>query len=243
MADEPKASSGSRYAIWYVLAILLTIFLFQYFSALKQVPEISYSEFRHLVETKGVNDLSIGTESITGKLLPAGIEDLAKERKEPDLPKKLAQTFEKKEPTFTTARMEDKDLVELLDKQGIKYKAIPEKTWITSLISWVLPMLLLVVIWVYFFRKIGGGAGGLMTVGKSKAKVYVQDETKVTFQDVAGVDEAIEELSEIIEFLRNPAKFQTLGGKIPKGVLLVGPPGTGKTLLARAVAGRRRCRS
>ena len=145
--------------------------------------------------------------------------------------------------------MEDKDLVQFLDKQGIRYKATPEKTILNTLISWILPMLLLVGIWVYFFRRIGAGAGGLMTVGKSKAKVYMQDETKVTFQDVAGVDEAIEELKEIIEFLKNPAKFQVLGGKLPKGVLLVGPPGTGKTLLARAVAwrcsfptGRRRSR-
>src|SRR5512135_2654895 len=111
MAEDPKASAGSRYAIWYVLAILLILLIFQYYSVAKQVPEITYSEFRHLVETKGVNDLSIGAESIAGKLLPAGIEDLAKVRKEPDLPQKLAQIFEKKEPTFTAARMEDKDLV------------------------------------------------------------------------------------------------------------------------------------
>ena len=171
--------------------------------------------------------------------MPKGVEELAKDRKEPDLPKKLAEMFDKKEPTFSAVKMEDRDLVQLLATHGIKYKAIPEKT-LNWLISWVLPMVLLVGIWIYFFRKIGGGAGGLMTVGKSKAKVYVQDETKVTFQDVAGVDEAIEELKEIIEYLRNPAKFQTLGAKIPKGVLLVGPPGTGKTLLARAVAGEAR---
>ncbi len=90
-------------------------------------------------------------------------------------------------------------------------------------------MLLLVGIWIYFFRRIGSSAGGLMTVGKSKAKVYVPGRDKVTFENVAGVDEAIEELKEIIEFLKNPAMFQMLGGKIPKGVLLVGPPGTGKT--------------
>jgi len=237
MADEPKASSPARYSIWYVLAILLALLVFQFYSAAKQTPEIGYSEFRHLIETKGVNDLTIGPESITGKLLPNGIEALAKERKEPDLPQKLAQLFDKREPTFTAVKMEDPDLIKMLEKQGIKYKAIPEKTLVNTLLSWVLPMVLLVGIWIYFFRKIGGGAGGLMTVGKSKAKVYMQDETKVTFQDVAGVDEAIEELKEIIEFLRTPAKFQVLGGKIPKGVLLVGPPGTGKTLLARAVAG------
>jgi cell division protease FtsH len=237
MAEEPKPGPGARYSIWYVLAIVLALLLLQYYYAVQQSQEVSYSEFRHLVEIKGVNNLTIGAETITGKLLPAGVAALAKERNDAKLPEKLAKAFEKKEPTFSTVRMEDRDLLKLLEKQGLKYKASPEKTWLTSLLSWVLPMGLLVIIWVYFFRKIGAGAGGLMTVGKSKAKVYMQDETKVTFQDVAGVDEAIEELKEIIEFLKNPAKFQVLGGKIPKGVLLVGPPGTGKTLLARAVAG------
>ena len=239
MADEPKAGPQSRYLIWYVLAVILVLLIFQFYSNATQKAEITYSEFRHLVEIKGINDLTVEPENITGKLLPNGVDELAKLRKEPDLPQKIAQQQpDKKPPYFTAVRMEDRDLVQFLDKQGIRYKATPEKTMLNTLVAWILPMLLLVGIWVYFFRRIGaGGAGGLMTVGKSKAKVYMQDETKVTFQDVAGVDEAIEELKEIIEFLKNPAKFQVLGGKIPKGVLLVGPPGTGKTLLARAVAG------
>src|SRR4030042_2192089 len=236
MAEKPP-SSIARYSIIYLLAIMLGLALFQYYSVAERTFEISYSEFRHLVENKGVDDLVVSTEGVKGRLLPNGIEELAKERKEPDLPKKLEKQFEKKEPTFTTVRLEDAGLIELLDKQNLKYRGGQEKTWLTGLLSWVLPMLLLVGIWIYFFRKIGTGAGGLMTVGKSKAQVYVQDETKVTFQDVAGVDEAIEELKEIIEFLRNPAKFQMLGGNIPKGVLLGGPPGTGKHLRARAVAG------
>jgi len=236
MAEKPP-SSIARYSIVYLLAIMLGLALFQYYSVAERTFEITYSEFRHLVENKGVNDLVVSTEGVKGRLLPNGIEELAKERKEPDLPKKLEKQFEKKEPGFTTVRLEDAGLIELLDKQNLKYRGVQEKTWLTGLLSWVLPMLLLVGIWIYFFRKIGTGAGGLMTVGKSKAKVYVQDETKTTFADVAGVDEAIEELKEIIEFLKNPAKFQMLGGNIPKGVLLVGPPGTGKTLLARAVAG------
>src|SRR5208337_453099 len=237
MADEPQASAPARYLIWYLLAAILVLLVFQMYSSVKPTTEISYSEFRHLLQTKGIDDLTIYTGSITGKLLPAGVEDLAKERKEPDLPQKLAQLSDKKEPRFTVARLEDKDLVPLLEKQGIKYSAAPDRTTLNNLLSWGLPILLLVGIWIYFFRRVGASAGGLMAVGKSRAKVYVQDETKTTFQDVAGVDEAIEELKEIIEFLKNPAKFQLLGGKIPKGVLLVGPPGTGKTLLARAVAG------
>jgi cell division protease FtsH len=236
MAAEPP-STPSRTIIWYVLAMLVVLLIVQYYSVAKQSVEISYSEFRHLVETKGVDDLAISTDTITGNLSPAGIEDLAKERKKPDLPQTLEKKFEKKTPVFSTVRMADPDLVKLLEKNNIKYRAIQENTWLSSLISWVLPFVLLIAIWMYFFRKIGSGAGGLMTVGKSKAKVYVQDETKITFQDVAGVEEAEDELKEIIEFLKNPAKFQVLGGNLPKGVLLVGPPGTGKTLLARAVAG------
>ncbi|MFA5110423.1 MAG: ATP-dependent zinc metalloprotease FtsH [Desulfobaccales bacterium] len=236
MAENPP-SSTARYAIWYVLALIVLLLIFQYYSVAKQATEVSYSEFRHLVEIQGVDSLAISTDTITGKLLPKGVEDLAKERKKPDLPETLAKQFDKKEPTFSTVRVQDADLVKLLEDKHIKYRAIQENTWFTSLLSWILPFLLLIGIWVYFFRKIGSGAGGLMTVGKSKAKIYVQDETKVTFQDVAGVEEAEEELKEIIEFLKNPAKFQVLGGSLPKGVMLVGPPGTGKTLLARAVAG------
>jgi cell division protease FtsH len=236
MADKPP-SSTIRYPIIYLLAIMAGLVIFQYYSAAERTFEITYSEFRHLVENQAVNDLVISSDTIKGQLLPKGAEELAKERKEPDLPQKLEKQFEKQKPAFTTVRVEDTDLIDLLDKQNLKYRAVQEKTWLTGLLSWILPMLLLVGIWIYFFRKIGTGAGGLMTVGKSKAKVYVQDETKVTFADAAGVDEAIEELKEIIEFLKNPAKFQMLGGNLPKGVLLVGPPGTGKTLLARAVAG------
>ncbi len=230
------AAKSPRISPWYLLVIMVMLLAVQYYVVSQKVFTISYSEFRHLAEIKGVDDLSISTETIAGYLLPNGVEYLTQARNDPKLPERLKQQFEK-EPTFTTVRLEDPDLVKLLDKEGIKYKGVQEKTWITSLLSWVLPTLLLVGIWVYFFRRIGTGAGGLMTVGKSRAKVYVEDETKVTFQDVAGVEEAEEELKEIIEFLKNPAKFQMLGGNIPKGVLLVGPPGTGKTLLAKAVAG------
>ncbi|MBU4234543.1 MAG: ATP-dependent zinc metalloprotease FtsH [Proteobacteria bacterium] len=237
MTEKPP-SSMARYAVWYVLAFILLLSIFQYYSAMQQAVEISYSEFRHLVQNKGVDDLTVSTDTITGNLLPKGIDELAKAREKPDLPQTLAKQFDKKKPIFSAVRLEDPDLVKLLAKDNISYRAVQEKTWLTSLLSWVFPFLLLIGIWIYFFRKIGaGGAGGLMTVGKSKAKVYVLDETKVTFQDVAGVEEAEEELKEIIEFLKTPAKFQVLGGSLPKGVLLVGPPGTGKTLLARAVAG------
>jgi cell division protease FtsH len=231
MAQRPL-----RFSIWYFLSFFLILVAIQTFFSIQRSYPISYRDFRKLVETKGVDDLEISGENITGVLQPQGIEYLAQETKDPELPQLLAKRFPK-EPVFTTVKMEDKDLLERLDKQGIKYRALPDRTWLTALLSWVVPMLLLVGLWLFIFRRLSAGAGGIMSIGKSKARVYVEDETKTTFADVAGVEEAEEELKEIIEFLKNPGKFQVLGGKIPKGVLLVGPPGTGKTLLARAVAG------
>ncbi|OGP71221.1 MAG: cell division protein FtsH [Deltaproteobacteria bacterium RBG_13_58_19] len=225
-----------RFSLWFFVAAMLVLLVLQNYLFARRDLTISYSEFRRLVEIKGVADLEISPDTVVGHLLPPGVEWLAQERKDAELPQRLKKQFDK-EPAFSTEKLEDRDLVDRLDKQGIKYRARPDKTWITGLLAWVLPTLLLVAIWVYFFRKIGTGGGGLMSIGKSKARVYVEDGTKATFQDVAGVEEAEEELKEIIEFLKNPTKFQVLGGKIPKGVLLVGPPGTGKTLLARAVAG------
>ena len=139
---------------------------------------------------------------------------------------------------FSVIRMEDPDLVKELTEKGVSYTAKQEITWFKTLLSWIVPMLIFIAIWGYLLKRMGAaGGGGFMAVGKSKAKVYVEGETKVTFEDAAGVEEAEDELKEVIEFLKNPQKFQSLGGKIPKGILLVGPPGTGKTLLARAVAG------
>ena len=231
MAQRPL-----RFSIWYFLSFFLILVVIQTFFSMQRSYPISYRDFRKLVETKGVDDLEISGENITGILKPQGIEYLAKETEDPELPQRLAKQFPK-EPVFTTVKMEDQDLLDRLDKQGIKYQALPDRTWLTALLSWIVPMLLLVALWLFLFRRLSAGAGGIMSIGKSKARVYVEDETKVTFADVAGVEEAEEELKEIIEFLKNPGKFQVLGGKIPKGVLLVGPPGTGKTLLARAVAG------
>jgi cell division protease FtsH len=228
--------SPVRFSIWYFLSFFLILALIQTYFAMQQSYPLSYRDFRRLVETKGVDDLEISGDTITGFLSPQGVQYLAEETKDPELPQRLAKQFSK-EPVFSTIRMDDKDLLEALDKQGIKYRALPDRSWLTSLVSYLLPMLLLVGLWLYIFRRLSAGPGGIMSIGKSKARVYVEDETKVTFADVAGVEEAEEELKEIIEFLKTPAKFQVLGGKIPKGVLLVGPPGTGKTLLARAVAG------
>ncbi len=207
----------SRFSIWYFLLFLLVLFAIQSYVDVRRYQNVSYSDFRKLVDLKGVKDLSITTDTISGKLPPAGVEFLTKDGKNPELAV-LMKEETKGEPNFVTVRLEDPDLLKSLDKEGISYTARMDKTWLTSLLSWLLPMLLLVGVWIYFIRKVGAGAGGgLMSIGKSKAKFYVEDETKVTFKDVAGVDEAIEELREIIGFLQNPAKFQSLGEKFPKG--------------------------
>ena len=155
MTEKPPPSSMARYAVWYVLALILLLSIFQYYTAMQQTVEISYSEFRHLIQNKGVDDLTVSTDTVTGNLLPKGIEELAKARQTPDLPQTLAKQFDKKKPIFSAVRLEDPDLVKLLAKNNINYRAVQEKTWLTSLLSWVFPFLLLIAIWIYFFRKIG----------------------------------------------------------------------------------------
>jgi len=138
---------------------------------------------------------------------------------------------------FETTRVDDPDLVQQLESMGIEFSGKPERGWFLDFVLiWIFPLLILFAIWGFVFRKMNP-TGGMLSIGKSKAKVYVEGKTKVSFKDVAGIDEAVEEVKEVVEFLKNPSKFQSLGGRIPKGVLLVGPPGTGKTLLAKAVAG------
>jgi cell division protease FtsH len=138
---------------------------------------------------------------------------------------------------FNTTRIEDPKLLEELDAAGVKYTGEVVSRWLPEVLSWVIPILILLALWSFLFRRIGGAEGGVMSFARSKHRVFAEDDVKVSFADVAGVDEAEQELKEIVEFLKNPKKYTTLGGRIPKGVLLVGPPGTGKTLLARAVAG------
>ena len=210
-----KRTTPSRpAAIWWVLGVLLILALAQVYLLSPAGRQISYSEFKGLVRSGQVVEVTVGDTIIHGQL------------KKGEGP-----------ASFTTTRIDDPKLVEELDQHGVKYSGEVVSRWLPEVLSWLVPVILLVALWSFFFRRMGGAEGGVMSFARSKAKIYAEDDVKVSFSDVAGVDEAAQELREIVEFLKNPRKYTSLGGRIPKGVLLVGPPGTGKTLLARAVAG------
>jgi cell division protease FtsH len=206
-------------SLWYGLAFLLILGFVQLYFLPAAGRPIPYSEFKALVRDGQVAEATITDQVIRGTLKQAPAGD----------PKQSTQ--------FTTTRVEDPKLIEELESKGVKYKGEVANRWLADLLSWILPAIFVIAIWGFFFRRMSGAEGGVMSFARSRAKIYADDEVKVRFTDVAGVDEAEDELKEIVEFLKNPKKYTNLGGRIPKGVLLVGPPGTGKTLLARAVAG------
>ena len=212
-------NNKTSFSILYVLlAIFAVVLVHDFIVAMQKVEELPYSEFKTLLAAGKVGEITVTQQRLAGKLKSEGGS------KEPKL--------------FTTVRVEDPDLVKELHAHNVTFSGVVESTFLRDLLSWIVPTLIFVGIWIFVIRRFGQGQqGGFMTVGKSKAKIYVEQDIKVTFTDVAGVDEAKEELREVVEFLKTPEKFTRLGGKIPKGILLVGPPGTGKTLLARAVAG------
>ena len=262
-----KIEKRIHFSIWYILFGILAMYLLETIILKEKIERLPYSEFKELVRQGRVKECLISGGKITGTFFSdetildslrnvygfapdtcSTPEQLKSHHQQfwswidstlahtpGDEKKKLAR----KMPTsnFETTRVDDPDLVHQLESMGIEFSGKPERGWFLDFVLiWVFPLLILFAIWGFVFRRMNP-TGGMLSIGKSKAKVYVEGKTKVSFKDVAGIDEAVEEVKEVVEFLKNPSKFQTLGGRIPKGVLLVGSPGTGKTLLAKAVAG------
>ncbi len=207
----------TQFNIWYWVVAILGVLAVQYVvGTARQIATIPYSQFEQLLRDGKVAEIGISDRFIQGSL------------KEP---------LDTGQTRFATTRV-DPDFAQELQRYNVRFTGQIENTLLRDILSWVLPVLIFFGLWAFLARRMGGGlGGGLMQIGKSKAKIYVESNTGVTFDDVAGVDEAKDELREIVDFLKSPEEYGRLGGRMPKGVLLVGPPGTGKTLLAKAVAG------
>lgn len=238
--DRPKVEGPSKWRMpyWHILFMLVLLWVWQDAISNYTVRTLPYSEFKEHVRRGEVAEAKISAEQIAGKI----------ELKADRLTNAPSASSGKKEKTgtatagegsflFRTTRVEDPDLVKDLEHANVNFTGLRPSFLSQFIVAWILPIGVMVVIWSFLSRKMGAGAQSILSIGKNKARILVDRNTGVTFADVAGCDEAKFELQEVVDFLKNPDRYKSLGAKIPKGVLLVGPPGTGKTLLARAVAG------
>ncbi len=209
-----------RFSLWYILiGIWIVLILQEVIFSMTAIKTLPYSRFLRLLEDGQITEVSVSENQIQGRMI------------DPDRPDQKV--------LFRTVKV-DPEISDLLDKHGVEFKGRIESTFLRNVFSWMIPIFIYIALWMWIMRRMSGQQPGFMTLGKNKARIYVEDEIQVRFTDAAGVDEAKEELNEVTDFLQEPEKFTRLGGRVPKGILLVGPPGTGKTLLARAVAGESR---
>jgi cell division protease FtsH len=236
---------GWKLPLWHILFMLLLLWMWQDAISNYTVKTLSYSELKDYVRRGEVIEAKIGPEQITGKVeLKTSPSSPARTNAVAPAPRnRLLAPFvstpvgDTNAFLFRTIRVEDPDLVKDLQAARVNFTGSRPSFLSQFLVAWILPIGVMFVIWSFLSRRIGAGAQSILSIGKNKARILVDRNTGVTFADVAGCDEAKFELQEVVDFLKNPDRYKSLGARIPKGVLLVGPPGTGKTLLARAVAG------
>jgi cell division protease FtsH len=227
---KPNGNGPMRIPIWYIIGFLLVISLANAF--FQEKPQtIEFSEFKQKIVSEEIKRVELGNNYYTG--LPMKRGDLATIQSSRD-------TTNSSFPIYRTIPVNDSGFIALLDKKGVEYYTKPVSFGEMAgnvLLTWILPLGMMIALWWFLSSRLRSGAGGLMSFGKNRAQMLSEGDTGVKFKDVAGADEAKEELEEVVDFLKNSAKYDEIGGKVPKGVLLVGPPGTGKTMLAKAVAG------
>jgi cell division protease FtsH len=230
---ESKNKKRFTFSFWYFFIILLLFMALNTFMSTRQtnVQAVDYTQFKQLVESGAIKRVAIEEEKYVGYSFN---RDSASES--------LLSFISEEGPapqSYTTYRLDDPSFIPLLDSMGVEYYATPpaKPSLLSTLLSYALPFVFIILIWRFLFSRMGGGGQGVLSFNQNKAKIVAEGDTGVRFDDVAGADESKYELEEVVDFLKNPTKYTEIGGKIPKGVLLVGPPGTGKTLLAKAVAG------